>query len=81
MERLSLGKFEDRKLEKKQMHYIHAGSCTGGGTQFFWTSGDNPRLWKTISWDSDESNGSHTMYAGMSTTHYHAPELQSNPYL
>lgn len=55
MEKLDLKKFEDYKLDKKQLSYIHAGECdTGSGMEMEFANGNA----YSYRYDSDYTNSS-----------------------
>lgn len=75
MEKLNLNKFQDSKLEPKQMSYIsaglNAGDCTGGGVSFeSHINGSGQYVETTISWDADETGywGQTMCYSGYRKT-------------
>ena len=75
MEKLSLEKFQDAKLDNKQLSFVHAGdSCTGGGTGICkTTSGElveapgsgSCTMYLCYSYESDSIDDcGHTSYTG-----------------
>lgn len=61
MEALSLEKFQDVKLENKQLSFVHAGdTCTGGGSGTYLTSDGQPVTMTRINSDGSIC----TAYAG-----------------
>lgn len=70
MEKLSLKKFEDYKLDKKQLSYIHAGDCdTGAGTNVEGEfEGVGVRHFFTYDSDYINSSGA-TFYNNLQYTH------------
>lgn len=72
MEKLSLEKFQDSEIEKKQLAFVHAGdTCTGGGFRNYWTVGSNgePCCWMTKTYESDSTDEcGHTTFYNVQTT-------------
>ena len=72
MEKLSLEKFRDLEIEKKQLKFVQAGdSCTGGGFKNYWTTDSNgePCCYMTKSYDSDSVDGNgNTTYNNVKTS-------------
>lgn len=75
MEKLSLNKFQDAKLETNQMSYINAGlypgECTGGGVSWRRYQIGSDIIEVTKSWSSDEMTGytcNPVSYYGMQQT-------------
>jgi natural product precursor len=64
MEKLSLEKFKDSKLESKSMSFVSGGdTCTGGGFCNQWNA-DFTEVVGTVSWDSDSRSDSGRMSYG-----------------
>ncbi|CAM1364326.1 TIGR04149 family rSAM-modified RiPP [Tenacibaculum xiamenense] len=54
MEKLSLEKFSDVKLESKKMTFVKGGDCTGGGFSRCTNKRGNVYF---LTWESDDTNG------------------------
>ncbi len=62
MEKLSLDKFRDVKLDNKQLSFVHAGdTCTGGGGGMV-MSGGNPITNQTIGLINADGHTSYLCY-------------------
>lgn len=68
MEKLELQKFEDYKLDKKQLSYVYAGDiCTGGGVGRI----DDDHGYTIYSYDSDSIANGHITFTNYQSTHYY----------